>query len=44
MKYGAVLDVALVSDDNWGGLIGAKGDTGSYINVLPDANIADYGG
>jgi hypothetical protein len=41
MKYCAVLDVALVSDDNWGGLIGAKGDTGSHINALSDTNVAD---
>jgi hypothetical protein len=41
MKYSAVLDVALVSDDNWGALISAKGDTGSHINALADTNIAD---
>jgi hypothetical protein len=41
MKYGAVLDVAFIADNDWICLIGAKGDTGSHINALPDANIAD---
>ena len=41
MKYCAVLDVALVSDDNWGGLIRAEGDIRSHVNALADTNIAD---